>query len=163
MTRSLVAAVAGASALVAFPGTSDRARSCPVTIPGPAARGASGFDAASFNYGNARLRVHLGWPRGTLPAGPLPDGGSYATIGPDGSISTKLGWWRGVAGTLRIRGRRLDASAPPLHAHVPDGYGPLGFQPSGITFPTVGCWRVTGRVGPASLSFVVKVRRLKPA
>jgi hypothetical protein len=58
--------------------------------------------------------------------------------------------------------RRLDAEAPPLRAHVPDGYGALGFQPTGLTFPTVGCWRVTGRVRPASLTFVVKVVKVKP-
>jgi hypothetical protein len=161
MTRPLVAAVAVASALAAYPGTSDTARTCPVTIPGRAERGGSGFDASNFNYGTDKLRAHL-WPRGTLLAGRLPDGGTNATIDPDGSISAKQGWWRGVAGTLRIGGRRLDGSAPPLRAHVPDGYGPLGFQPAGLTFPTQGCWRVTGGVGTASLTFVVKVRKVKP-
>lgn len=161
MTRLLATGIVIASALAAYPGASDSARSCPVTVPGPTPRGGSSFDPASFNYGNAKLRVHLGWPRGRLPAGRLPDGGVYATIDPDGSISTKLGWWRGVAGTLVITGRRLDAPAPPLRAHVPDGYGPLGFQPTGLTFPTVGCWRVTGRLRPASLTFVVKVAKVK--
>jgi len=30
-------------------------------------------------------------------------------------------------------------------------------KPSGITFPTEGCWQVTGRVGEASLTFVALV------
>ena len=70
-----------------------------------------------------------------------------------GSISAKLGWWRGVAGRLTISGRRLDAPAPPLRAVVPEGYGELGFQPSGPVFPTEGCWEVTGKVGTSTLSF----------
>jgi hypothetical protein len=76
---------------------------------------------------------------------------------PDGSVSAKFGWWRGVAGKLRIDGHRLDGQAPPLTAHVPDGYGDSGFQSTGITFPTEGCWRVTGRVGDESLTFVTFV------
>jgi hypothetical protein len=75
----------------------------------------------------------------------------------DGSITTKFGWWRGVPGKLRIEGHRLDAAAPPLVGHVPDGYGDSGFQSSGITFPTEGCWQVTGRVGEASITFVTLV------
>jgi hypothetical protein len=75
----------------------------------------------------------------------------------DGSIDAKFGWWRGVPGRLRIEGRRLDAQAPPLTAHVPDGYGESGFQATGITFPTEGCWEVIGRVGGASLTFVTLV------
>jgi hypothetical protein len=44
-----------------------------------------------------------------------------AIINPDGSISAKLGWWRGVPGKLRITGRRLYIPAPPLKGDVPDG------------------------------------------
>jgi hypothetical protein len=40
---------------------------------------------------------------------------------------------------------------------VPDGYGDSGFQSSGITLPSEGCWQVTGRVGDASLTFVTLV------
>lgn len=75
----------------------------------------------------------------------------------DGSIDAKFGWWRGVSGQLRIEGRRLDAPAAPLTAHIPEGYGNSGFQATGIIFPTEGCWEVTGRVGDASLTFVTLV------
>lgn len=122
----------------------------------------AGFSAAGFNYGTRHLRAALYWPHGILPAGRLPSGASYATINPDGSIGAKLGWWRGVPGRLRIRGRRLDAPATPLRAAVPNGYGPMGFQVSGLTFPTVGCWRVVGAVAQANLAFVVKVTKISP-
>ena len=84
-----------------------------------------------------------------------------ATINEDGSIDAKQGWWRGVPGTLRISGRRIDGAAPPLRASVPGGYGATGFNPAGLTFPTTGCWKVTGRVGRAQLSYVVKVSKLQ--
>jgi hypothetical protein len=137
------------------------AATCAATVPTRVARPAATPSAAGFNYGGAGLRVQLGWPKGTLAAGILPDGGSRATVEADGSIHTKLGWWRGVPGRLRITGRRLDAAAPPLGAHVPSGYGRKGFQPTGLVFPTVGCWRVVGQVGDARLTFVVKVTKLR--
>jgi hypothetical protein len=133
---------------------------CTPTLPTRSARPTATPSAAGFNYGNGGLRAQLGWPRGTLAAGILPDGGSRATVAEDGSIHAKLGWWRGGPGTLRITGRRLDADAAPLRAHVPTGYGAKGFQPTGLVFPTVGCWRVVGQVGDARLTFVVKVTRL---
>jgi hypothetical protein len=77
----------------------------------------------------------------------------------DGSIGWKLGWWRIATGTLTITGRRLDASAPPLRSSIPDGYGLSGFQASGVSFPTPGCWAVTGTVGGSELSFVTLVVR----
>jgi hypothetical protein len=135
-------------------GVADVAEPCPVTTPGGRAPATSG----DFNHGNSSLAVAL-WPRGTLVARRFPDGSRYAEIGPDGSIVAKLGWWRGVEGELRIEGERLDASAPPLRADVPDGYGPTGFQPTGLTFPTPGCWKVLGSVGRARLTFVVLVRK----
>ncbi len=134
--------------------------SCPVTVPKRKARPTGGIGAADFNYGSTRLRAELYWPRGTLAAGTLPDGGSMAVVNPDGSISAKVGWWRGHDGRLTIEGRRLDATAPPLVADVPDGYGSSGLQPTGLTFPTIGCWRIVGKVGTARLAFVVRVTKL---
>ena len=167
MARTLMAAVALALALAVGAGNSEPAStssasgSCPVTLPNRTVPPGAGFTAAGFNYGNAYLRAHLYWPHGTLTAGTLPDGGAMAIINPNGSISAKLGWWRGLPGKLVIRGRRLDAAAPPLRADVPDGYGSLGFQATGLTFSTVGCWQVVGKVGRARLTFVVKVTKVK--
>jgi hypothetical protein len=81
-----------------------------------------------------------------------------ATIDPDGSIEAKFGWWRAGGGKIRIGGRRLDAPAPPLRAHVPDGYGP-GFQATGLTFPTTGCWRITGSYRSSRIAFTLLVVR----
>jgi hypothetical protein len=78
-------------------------------------------------------------------------------INPDGSIGWKYGWWRKAAGYLTITGRRLDAPAPPLRSYVPDGYGNIGFQASGVTFPSEGCWQVTGKTAHTSLTFVALV------
>ena len=112
----------------------------------------------SFNYGNDRIRVALVPEDGRLVAGRLAGGGTRATINPDGSIDAKFGWWRAGSGKIKIEGRRLDAPAPPLVAHVPDGYS-AGFQATGLTFPTVGCWQVTGRYAGAKLTFTVLVSK----
>jgi hypothetical protein len=139
---------------------------CPVTLPNysPANRSkdsAAGFSAAAFNHGNANMRVHLTWFDGILRASLLTGGGARASVNSDGSISTKLGWWRGTPGTFSITGRRLDRSAPPLRVSLSRAsYPTIGFIPSGLTFPTTGCWRISARQGVGRLSFVVMVRRL---
>lgn len=127
-----------------------------MTLPNRTVPPEAGFGAAAFNYGNRQLRAQI-WPHGTLPSGTLPDGGSYADVNADGSIRAKQGWWRGLPGTLVITGRRLDASAPPLRVGVPSGYGDRGFVPAALTFSTVGCWKVTGKLGRARLTYVVRV------
>jgi hypothetical protein len=132
-------------------------RSCPVTVP----NGQHPSKNAGFNHGNGSLWIAL-WPHGKLVAGTRPDGSSMAEIRPDGSIDAKLGWWRGVEGRLTIRGRRLDAPAAPLRADIPQGYGVSGFQATGIIFSTEGCWRVTGAVRDATLSFVTLVVKRRP-
>jgi hypothetical protein len=121
---------------------------CAVTIP----NGTSppGMPPASRRHGNGALWVDL-WPNNRI----LATAPNY--LHPDGSISMKFPWWRGVAGKLTIEGHRLDAPAPPLKASVPNGYGEIGFQASGIDFPSEGCWQITGRVGDASLTFVTLV------
>jgi hypothetical protein len=82
---------------------------------------------------------------------------SLVAVLPDGSIGMKWPWWRGVRGTLKIEGRRLDGKARPIRADIPSEYGLSGFQPSGIYFSTEGCWEVTGRVGEVSLTFVTLI------
>ncbi len=152
-----LAATAATAALVAVAPRAESKAPCRVSLP--AIRTDASFGPKGFNYGTTKLRAQL-WKGGNLRAGILPDGGSMATVSGDGSIDAKQGWWRGVAGTLRISGRRIDSTAPPLRVHVPGGYGRTGFNPAGLTFPTTGCWKVTGKVGRAQLSYVVKVSKL---
>jgi len=133
-----------------FPGYSP-ASGCAVTRPTmfdppPGVEPDALFGAAS-SHGNGQLWV-----------GGLGDDGVIVwSREADGSIDYKLGWWRATQGELRITGRRLDAPAPAVRAHVPSGYGPTGFQASGVSFPTEGCWQVTGQVGATTLTFVTLV------
>jgi hypothetical protein len=102
-----------------------------------------------MNHGNGKLWTAM-WPYNVVIATP-------PYIDADGSVGMKWPWWRGVRGKLRITGHRLDGDAPPLTAAIPHGYSDTGFQPSGISFPTAGCWEVTGAVGDAKLTFVTLV------
>lgn len=124
---------------------------CAVTTPGPAPEAfAERLFGSATAYGDDDLWV-----------GGLPSGGVLLAeprwVMADGSVGWKLGWWRIASGHLTITGRRLDGPAPPLRSQVPDGYGSVGFQASGVGFPTEGCWEVTGSVGGASLSVVLSV------
>jgi hypothetical protein len=98
------------------------------------------------DHGDGNIWTGL-WPRGKVVAG-------SDQVLPDGSISMKWWWWRGVEGDLKIVGRRLDGSSPPLGAIIPAGYGSTGFQATSLIFPREGCWEVTGSVGPHRLTFV---------
>jgi hypothetical protein len=108
------------------------------------------------SHGNGKLWTVL-YPDGTV----VFRRGGPGFILSDGSLSMKFPWWRGVRGKLTVEGRRLDSSAPPLRARIPEGYGDTGFQSTAIIFPTEGCWEVTGKVGQASLTFVTRVVRVK--
>lgn len=153
--RSAQAALRRATSRVTPFSASRSWATCAVTVARPPAPDPR---QPSFNYGNAKIRVALSPNNGRIVAGLLPDGGVRATINPDGSIDAKVGWWRAGTGKIRISGRRIDRPAPPLRAHVPNGYG-RGFQATGLTFPTTGCWRVTGRYAGTSLAFTVRVSK----
>jgi hypothetical protein len=135
------------------PVTRAAARKCPKTIPsrvGPPGTSPADLFGWASSYGNGKLWVGGLGPGGvTVPSGDM--------VGPDGSISWKYGWWRKAAGYLTITGRRLDAPAPPLTSDVPSGYGNIGFQASGVTFPSEGCWQVTGKTAHTSLTFITLV------
>jgi hypothetical protein len=129
------------------------AQHCPVTLPrrvGPSGPARQQFFGWGSSFGNGKLWVGGLWPHGVIAA-------SAGFVDRRGRVGMKFGWWRKVPGRLHITGRRLDAPAPPLQADVPAGYGAAGFQPSGVTFPTEGCWEVTGTVHQVSLTFVTFV------
>jgi hypothetical protein len=119
------------------------------------------FPGEAFNYGNRYLGVAI-WSKGRLVAS-RSGGSTWGQIMPDGTVYAKLGWFRGVPGRLHIQGERLDAPAPPLQASVPAGYGSSGFQATGLTFPTSGCWRVVGTNSGHELELVVFVRKRRAA
>ena len=135
------------------PVTRAAARNCPKTIPsrvGPPGTSPYQLFGWASSYGNGKLWVGALGPGGVIVAR---DG----LLGPHGSISWKYGWWRKAAGYITITGRRLDAPAPPLTSFVPSGYGNVGFQASGVTFPSEGCWQVTGKTASTSLTFITLV------
>jgi hypothetical protein len=119
----------------------------PTPLPGESP---AGLGPGTTIYGNGKLFVTLS-TNGLIVA-PTP------FINPDGSIGWKFPWWRYVSGQLTITGHRLDAPAPQLTSDVPAGYGDTGFQASGVTFPSEGCWQVTAMVDQhTSLTFVTFV------
>ena len=66
----------------------------------------------------------------------------------------KVGWFKPEGADLFVTGKRLDAEAPALDAHVPCCY-PTRFQASGFYFPTAGCWEVNAKAADKELSFIV--------
>ncbi len=106
----------------------------------------------SRRYGSRRLWV-------MLPAGGIlhvqrnqPD---------DGMFGTKLGWIpdRDRNLELVVSGRRLDAPGRMSVRGVFWGHSSTGkgSWASAVAFPRGGCWRITGRAGPTTLSYVVRV------
>lgn len=126
---------------------SPAASACPVTTSNKAAG-----DRTGGNYGNEALSTSVGQLVSFGPGGP-------GCVEPDGYLGMKWPWWRHVNGALTIEGRRLDGSARPLRASIPNGYGDTGFQSTGLLFDGPGCWEVSSRVGDASIVFVTLVTK----
>ena len=125
--------------------SSSEAEPCPVTRPNGNLPPGETSTSGSRYLGNGALWTEL-YPN---PFRPRPE-----DVHADGSIVLKVPWWRGVIGRLTIAGRRLDGDAPPASAWIPTGYGRTGFQSTAVTYPTPGCWEVTGRAGGANLTFI---------
>lgn len=123
--------------------------SCPITNPNSFMP--PGELPSANRHGNDALWTSL-WPEGKILVQPQ-------QVETDGSLGMKFPWWRGPGGQGRlvVEGRRLDAPAPPLQAHIPDGYGESGFQSTALYFPSDGCWEITGKAGNAILTFVTSV------
>lgn len=143
---------------------------CPITAPNGVqpAPDALVFGRGAGDFGNGALWTALWmWGEGEIRVDP-------GHVQPDGSLGPmKWAWYRSVPGPLTVEGRRLDAPAPPLEAYGPGGAPlappaatPAGFEvrypdeafiPTGLVFPSEGCWEVAGRVGAARLTFVTRV------
>jgi hypothetical protein len=119
----------------------DARASCPVTTSRVARTGV-------FTFDNGLLAS-------TVPT----NGIVVAATWEDGSLFWKPGWrLRGkVTHELIVRGERLDAPAPPMRVLAVRWGG--GSWRTASTFPSEGCWRISGRSGDIALSYVVKVVR----
>src|SRR5579864_5801542 len=79
----------------------------------------------------------------------------------DPTFRQKSPWWRegSPESNLTVTGERVDAVAPPLlsdHANSvwEDSQPDQPFMMTGLNFPTVGCWRVTGHYAGYDVSYV---------
>jgi hypothetical protein len=71
---------------------------------------------------------------------------------------SKVAWFRPPGAQLEVSGRRLDDPALPLAIDIPVGSAYVHrFTPSGMTFPTEGCWEVVAKADQSELRFVIKV------
>jgi len=139
----------------------DPPASCPVTVPqNPAFVPSAPYDVLSskgyFWFGSDSL-----WTA-------VPQSGVWAGLPHNpGGYTQKVFWWRDgyvwneePEPNLIVTGERLDAEAPPLNvSRATNAYaGDIGSAMLvGVDFPTLGCWKITGKYQDAELSFVIWV------
>jgi hypothetical protein len=133
---------------------------CPVSQPVPPGQVPKDVvDAVDpGQQGSVRERDFLYWYGNDALWVELPPG-SEVVKPPAEELSEKFPWVRLIPGYLSIDGKRLDGPAPSARGRASRGYGRIGFQASGIHFPTTGCWEITGKVAGRELRFVVEARR----
>lgn len=136
-------------------------KDCPVTVPqDPPFQPPTPYSKlgwyGNFWYGSISLWVAL------------PQNGIWASLPHNlSSYTQKIPWWREGYNwenepqpDLVVTGERLDAKAPPLNASTANGSYAADMGSAmmmGVDFPTLGCWKITGKYKDAELSFVVWV------
>lgn len=72
--------------------------------------------------------------------------------------ASKVAWFRPAGAQLEVSGRRLDGAAPPLAIDIPAGSAYVHrFTPSGMTFPTEGCWEIVAKANQHELRFTLEI------
>ncbi|MFL6551321.1 MAG: hypothetical protein ACJ8OJ_21725 [Povalibacter sp.] len=106
-------------------------------------------------YGNAALKANLPGAGKFVfkPGGP-------GFVDQDGGLGIKFSWERLIPGRLVVGGHRLDGDAPPARSYMSPSVEDIGAQGTYLVFPTPGCWEITGRVGDATLTFVLLVEKI---
>ena len=128
---------------------------CPVTIPNGSMPAGETNRTAPVNHGNGEIWIAL-WTGGKVVFRPDGPGDMFSS----GAMSMPFPWWSRARGNLTIQGRRLDAPSEfPMGPWDKGDVGDDGFFMRTITFPSEGCWEVTGSVGDVSLNFVTLVVR----
>jgi hypothetical protein len=148
---SLLSGVAGTDSLSA---SARDANSCPVSahVKGHPSGGPIGNNDWYANADRTIWATSWGW--------------DFVRRGPDEPDPTtgyepgqKVLWYKPSDSLLHVTGRRIDGKAPPLGYDISRDPRPRGpIQPSGIYFPTVGCWEIEAKSGRAELRLVVLVK-----
>lgn len=76
-------------------------------------------------------------------------------------INVKFPWWRLKTGYVTITARRLDGPSKGFTGSAGDteSYGFTGFDPSELSFPSAGCWQITGTLPGGSLTVTLRAAR----
>jgi hypothetical protein len=144
------------------------ATSCPVTIPNGSPFPPGGGSFGPPPEGTPATGVPATHGDGLLWVGYLSWDGIIRVrddyVEPDGSIELKFPWARKIveyrtidgaltgifAGELEIETERLDGNTGPAEVYT----NPSGVHvTSVVTFPSTGCWQVTGSTGQEALTF----------
>jgi len=102
----------------------------------------------------------------TAPGGGLPPGTILAEVRPDGSIGSKVPWWRDrrAWGRLRVSAIRRPGRDRLSRALYDNHLGPRSkVVPGTMVFPRGGCWQITARSGSARLAAVVWIVKIGEA
>ena len=138
MTRvALILLVVAATAWISAANASAQT-GCPVTLPS---------NATTYER-PADIWTPLSSDGVIVAQRPRPGVVTTAPIAPDGSVSRKFLWRTRIAvKRLKVKGKRLDARGPRMKQVVTREGMRTTTLPSGIRFPSVGCWRLKVRAG----------------